>query len=198
MANAYFADGDANATLAKLAATADGVLVSVETVSDFQLHPGDALNLRLQSTVDHQYHVVPLTFVGVVREFPTAPKDSFLVANAAYVAKATGSEAHEVVLVRASDPAATAHALKSVLVSDPALNVTELGEVRSLISSSLTAVSQLALTKVELAFGLILIGAAAASSSDLASPSGIARWPSLQRSVRPPRRSAHFFDPRRP
>ena len=55
MANAYFANGDANAMLAKLAATADGVLVSEETVSDFQLHPGDALNLRLQSTVNHQY-----------------------------------------------------------------------------------------------------------------------------------------------
>jgi putative ABC transport system permease protein len=156
MANPYFANGDANATLAKLAATADGVLVSDETVSDFQLHPGDVLNLRLQSTADHQYHVVPFTFVGVVREFPTAPKDSFLVANAAYVAKETGSAAHEVVLVRAS-----AHALKSVLASDPALKVTELGEVRSLISSSLTAVSLSALTKVELAFGLMLIGAAA-------------------------------------
>src|SRR5271165_327570 len=105
--------------------------------------------------------VVPFTFVGVVREFPTAPKDSFLVANAAFVGKATGSEAHEVVLVRASDPGATAHALKSVLASDPALKVTELGEVRSLISSSLTAVSLSALTKVELAFGLVLIGAAA-------------------------------------
>jgi len=161
MADAYFANDDAGATLAKLAATPDGALVSEETVSDFQLHPGDALNLRLQSTVDHQYHVVPFRFVGVVREFPTAPKDSFLVANAAYVAKETGSAAHEVVLVRASNPAATAHALKSVLASDPALKVTELGEVRSLISSSLTAVSLSALTKVELVFGLILIGAAA-------------------------------------
>src|ERR1700721_1661901 len=43
---------------------------------------------------------------------------------------------------RASDPAATARALKSVLASDPALKVTELGEVRSLISSSLTGVGQ--------------------------------------------------------
>ena len=87
MANAYFANGDAKAALAKLAATPDGVLVSEETVNDFQLNQGDKLNLRLQSAVDHQYHVVPFTFVGVVREFPTAPKDSFLVANAVYVAK---------------------------------------------------------------------------------------------------------------
>ena len=82
MANVYFANGDAKAALATLAATPDGILVSEETVNDFQLNQGDKLNLRLQSAVDHQYHVVPFTFVGVVREFPTAPKDSFLVANA--------------------------------------------------------------------------------------------------------------------
>jgi putative ABC transport system permease protein len=51
--------------------------------------------------------------------------------------------------------------LKSVLASDPALKVTELGEVRSLISSSLTGVSLSALASVELVFGLLLIGAAA-------------------------------------
>ena len=124
MANAYFANGDANAALATLAATPDGILVSEETVNDFQLNQGDKLNLRVQSAVDHQYHVVPFTFVGVVREFPTAPKDSFLVANAVYVAKATGSDAREVVLVRSPDPAATAQDLKSVLASDPALKVT--------------------------------------------------------------------------
>jgi hypothetical protein len=28
----------------------------------------------------------------VVREFPTAPKDSFLIANASYIAKVTGGE----------------------------------------------------------------------------------------------------------
>ena len=161
IANAYFANGDAHATLDNLASTPDGVLVSEETVNDFQLRQGDTLNLRLQSAVDHQYHVVPFTFIGVVREFPTAPKDSFLVANAAYVARATGSDAHEVVLVRSSSPASTAGDLKSVLAADPALKVTELGEVRSLICSSLTAVSLSALTKVELVLGLALIGAAA-------------------------------------
>jgi putative ABC transport system permease protein len=98
--------------------------------------------------------------LSLPRRAAVHPHRIFLVANAAYVAKETGSPAQEVVLVRASDPAATAHALKSVLASDPALKVTELGEVRSLISSSLTAVSLSALTKVELAFGLMLIGAA--------------------------------------
>jgi putative ABC transport system permease protein len=64
------------------------------------------------------------------------------------------------VLVRATDPAAAAM-LKSALPSDPALKVTALGEVRSLISSSLTSVNLAGLTRLELAFGLALVGAAA-------------------------------------
>ena len=161
IANAYFTNRDASATLAKLAGTPEGVLVSEETVRDFQLQPGDTVNLRLQSAADHQYHMVPFTFVGIAREFPTAPKDSFLVANEAYIAKSTGADAHEVVLVRSSDPAATAARLKSALASDPALKVTGLGEVRSLISSSLTAVNLSALTRFELVYGLAMIAAAA-------------------------------------
>src|SRR5208337_2575943 len=119
-----------------------------------------------------KYHVVPFTFVGIVREFPTAPKDSFLVANAVYVAKATGSDAREVVLVRSKDPAATARDLKFALASDPSLTVTSLGEVRSLISSSLTAVSLSALTEVGLGFAerhrtFAILTALGASASQL-------------------------------
>jgi putative ABC transport system permease protein len=47
--NAYFANRDAAGTLKTLATTPDGVLVSEETVQDFQLQPGDTINLRLQS-----------------------------------------------------------------------------------------------------------------------------------------------------
>jgi len=159
MANAYFNNRDAKTTLRSLAATRNGVLVSEETVQDFQLQAGDTVNLRLQSA-DHQYHVVPFTFIGVASEFPTAPKDSFLVANSDYIAAATATDAHEVVLVRASDASAAA-TLKSLLAADHALKVTALGEVRSLISSSLTSVTLAGLTRVEVAFGLALVGAAA-------------------------------------
>ena len=102
MSDAFFGGGSSARTLAALASARDGVLVSEETVSDFQLQPGDTLNLQLQSAADHQYHVVPFRFVGVAREFPTAPRDSFLVANADYIAEKTGDAAAEIVLMRAS------------------------------------------------------------------------------------------------
>lgn len=158
MSNAYFAGGNARETLSALAGQPDGVLVSEETVRDFQLQPGDLLNLRLQSAGDHQYHVVPFHFVGVVREFPTAPKDSFLVANAAYVAQQTGTGEPETVLMRSTgDPSALAAEVQKVISPLTGAKVTDIGSTQKLISSSLTAVDLHGLTVLELTFAVFLV-----------------------------------------
>ncbi len=162
LAGAYFANGSVKATLAALRRHEDGILVSEETVRDFQLHRGDRLNLRLQLAADHQYHVVPFRFVGVAREFPTAPKDSFLVANAAYLARQTGDPASRVVLMRtAADPAAVAGHARQVVAGLRGATVSEIGQTEQLIGSSLTAVDLRGLTRIELAFALLLIGGVA-------------------------------------
>ncbi len=77
----------------RLAQRPDNLLVSAETVKDFQLSPGDNLNLRIQDAKTKTLRTVPFHYAGIVKEFPTAPKDSFFVANASYVAQATGSDA---------------------------------------------------------------------------------------------------------
>jgi putative ABC transport system permease protein len=138
------------------------VLVSEETVRGFQLQVGDQLNLRLQSAADHRYHAIPFHFVGVVREFPTAPKDSFLVANAGYVAKQTGTDAAEVVLLRTSgDPAEVAARARTVVASLPGPKVTDIGSTARIISSSLTAVDLHGLTRLELGFAVLMVAGAA-------------------------------------
>ena len=76
-----------------LARDPSAILVSAETVKDYQLHPGDTLNLRLQNGRTKQLTTVPFHYEGVAKEFPTAPKDSFFVANQSYVAARTGSDA---------------------------------------------------------------------------------------------------------
>ncbi|ANL57313.1 ABC transporter permease [Rhizobium phaseoli] len=160
MSDAYFADGDARAMLTDLAQTPDGVLVSQETVNDYQLSRGDSINLRLQNAADHQYHVVPFHIMGVVREFPTAPKDSFLVANAAYIAQQTGSAVSEIVLLRSSgDPARVALAARNAIASLPGLKVSQIGDAVALIGSSLTAVDLAGLTGLELVFALVMLAA---------------------------------------
>lgn len=162
VADAYFANHDAKGTLALLQRTPDGVLVAEETVKDFQLKLGDELNLRLQNTADHQYRTVRFHFIGTVREFPTAPKDSFLVANAAYLASQTGSNSAEVTLLRTSgNIEAVGRAARALADKVSGMNVTTLGETQSIISSSLTAVDLRQLTQLELGFSVLLIAAIA-------------------------------------
>ena len=159
--DAYFASKNAIATMKTLASRPDGVLVSQETVNDFQLAVGDMIKLRLQDNQTHRYKAIPFTFVGVALEFPTAPKDSFLVANASYVAAQTGLSAHEVLLVRArDDPQRLASAIRHILGSASAYSVTDLGSALHIIASSLTAVDLGRLTTAEIGFAVILLVAA--------------------------------------
>lgn len=161
LSDAYFSGGNAAATLAKLAATRDGVLLSEETAQDFQLEQGDTINLRLMNTRDHQYHPLPFKFIGVAREFPTAPKDSFLVANASYIAEKTGSAASEYVLMRAKgDPVKLSAQASTLFASDPSMKITNVGQAAHLIGSSLTAIDLAGLTTIELVFAVVMAAAA--------------------------------------
>ena len=161
LSNAFFANNNARLTMQKLAARPDGVLLSQETVNDFQLKLGDLVNLRLQNSKDHQYHPVPFHFIGVVREFSTAPKDSFILANEGYVASQTGEPAREVVLIRGNvPPAQLAKSIEPIAATLPGARVTDLGSVLKSISSSLTAVDLHGLTWIELSFAILLIAGA--------------------------------------
>ena len=162
MSNAYFSGGSAAEILNRLAKTTDGVLVSEETVSDFQLKLGDTINLRLMNASDHQYHAVPFKFIGVAREFPTAPKDSFLVANASYIARMTGTPVSEYALIRTNgDVEKVVSEVQSALADSPALQIKDIGSVSHIIGSSLTAVDMSSLTKIELTFAIIMAASTA-------------------------------------
>jgi putative ABC transport system permease protein len=161
MSNAYFGNNDAAATLASLKNTPDGVLVSDETVGDFQLKEGGVINLRLQFANDHAYHVVPFKFVGIAREFPTAPKDSFLIVNAAYVAAKTGFPESEIVLIKSSiAPPTLAANLRDITKNKSGLVISDISEAVHRIGSSLVAVDLRSLTALELAFALPLAAGA--------------------------------------
>jgi putative ABC transport system permease protein len=161
MSNAYFGNGDAQASLEALRRNPDGVLVSDETVVDFQLESGDTINLRLQNAADQQYHTIPFRFAGIVREFPTAPRDSFLVANADYVAKMTGNSGAEIVLMKATGKTAEVRRRAADIAKDlPGAKVRDITEARRLIGSSLTAVGLRGLTRLELTYAVVLAACA--------------------------------------
>jgi putative ABC transport system permease protein len=153
------------AALASLAAIPDGVLLSAETLHDYQLRPGDLVRLRLQTGSDQQYRPVDFHVVGLVTEFPTAPKDSFIVANAGYLAAQTQSAAVSTYLMSSTDPVRTATALRPQLTGTGA-QVQDVVSARSTVTtvSGLAAADLAGLARLELAFGLAL----AVASSGLA------------------------------
>jgi putative ABC transport system permease protein len=159
--DAYFAGGSARSLMAELAARPDGVLVSAETVHDFQLSPNDRVTLRLQDVRTHEYTDVQFRYVGVANEFPTAPSDSFLVANATYIAKHTGSDAVGAFLLDTSGSSPNTVARRVRAVTGTTATVTDIDTSRRIVGSSLTAVDLSGLTRVELAFALALAAASA-------------------------------------
>jgi putative ABC transport system permease protein len=158
----YFQGGTARQLMDTLATQKDSVLVSAETVRDFQLHLGDQLRLRLQDGRTTQLVTVPFRYAGVVTEFPTAPSDSFLVANADYVAEKTGNGTVGAFLVDTGGTDVTGVAARVRSLLGPAAVVTDLAHTRATIGSSLTAVDLTGLRTIELGFGVVLAAAAGA------------------------------------
>ncbi|UTI66271.1 ABC transporter permease [Paraconexibacter antarcticus] len=158
--NGWFVGGSARQLMRTLQARPDNLLVSQETVKDFQLRPGDTIRLRLQDGVTKQLKTIPFHYVGVAKEFPTAPKDSFLIANQSYIAKTTGSAAVGTLLVQTdgTSPATVAARIRKQVGTSAA--VTDIVTQRKVVGSNLTAVELGGLTTVELGFALILAIAA--------------------------------------
>ena len=158
--DAYFQGGSAAQLMNVLAANPDAVLVSAETVQDFQLNPGDLLNLRIQDDTTKKMRTIPFHYAGIVNEFPTAPRDSFLVANANYLAQQTGSDAVGAFLIDTGgrNQPAVAAALRHEVGTRA--TVTDISYVRAEVGSSLTSVNLAGLTRLELTFAVLLAAAA--------------------------------------
>jgi putative ABC transport system permease protein len=158
--NGWFQGGTASSLMNDLKKHPDGALLAAETVKDFQLHKGDLVKLRLQNGQTKQFKTIPFHYIGVALEFPTAPTDSFIVANSDYVAKQTGSNAVGTFLLQTdgTNPGTVAgHVRKQVGTT---AQVTDIVNQRKIIGSNLTAVELSGLTRVELGFALVLAAAA--------------------------------------
>jgi putative ABC transport system permease protein len=157
--DAFTPGSSVTAALAALARTPDGVLLSQETLHDYQLRAGDQVRLRLRDRtgayVAHTFHVV-----GVVTEFATAPRDSFILANRGYLAAATGVSAVQTLLVRTDHPATVAASIQA----PPTALVNDITAPRVAVpsASGLAAGSLAGLARLILAFGLLLAVTSAA------------------------------------
>lgn len=158
--DSYFIGGGAQTMLGRLKNTPDGILVSKETITDYSLKVDDLLRLRVLDHRSGRFHIVPFHVVGTVQEFPSAPRDSFMVANLAYLQKADRAGGPNVVFVNASeDPAAVATRVTTA-TKGFGVSVKDIRQQSVQTVSSITTVDLTGISRLEQAFAIVLAAAA--------------------------------------
>jgi putative ABC transport system permease protein len=159
--DSFFTGISAPNALRALATRPDGVLVSQETAQTYLLTPGTLIRLRVQFASDHRYHVVPFHFVGIVREFPTAPHDSFFITNASYIARVTGDTSAQILLIHTSAaPPGVARAIVPMVSPLSGISVRSVDQQLTATLTGLSAIDLSGLTRLELTLALLLAAAA--------------------------------------
>ncbi|WP_131746145.1 hypothetical protein [Frankia sp. Cppng1_Ct_nod] len=108
-----------------MALVLDTIMVSAERVKDCQLHAGDPVTLRLRDERTQSLTKVTFHYGGIVKEFPTAPKDSFFVTNADYVAQMTANPTVGAFLITGDNTAAPQLASRLRDVARPGTVITD-------------------------------------------------------------------------
>jgi putative ABC transport system permease protein len=179
--DSYFLDGSADQMMSRLASTRDGILVSLETITDYSLHRGDLLRLRVLDQRTGRFRVAPFHVVGTVQEFPSAPRDSFMVANLGYLERLTHSGPNVVFAKTAGSPttvaAQVAAATRSLGVEVKNVDQQAAQTVTSITTVDLTGISHLeeffAVVLVAAATGLFVLTAVAERRHELATMTAI-------------------------
>lgn len=158
--DSYFVGSSAAQAMRSLATTRDGLLVSKETITDYSLKRGDLVKLRVLDHATGHFVVTPFHVAGVVQEFPSAPKDSFMVANLVYLQEVAHDSGPNVTFARTSgDPAMVGRRVAAATAASGA-TVTTIREQTQRTTSSITTVDFTAISHIEQAFAVILAAAA--------------------------------------
>lgn len=152
LSDSFFQDTTARAAMQALAGQPDAILVSAETAKDYSIVVGDRIRIRIPDA-HGQLREVDFHMAGIALEFPTAPKDAFLVANLDYVARQTANPAISFVLA-ASTGDASAAALGQRLGSG--WTVSDLRSVTSRLANSVTSVDLTALVSLDVGFAIVI------------------------------------------
>ena len=152
LSNSFFQDTTSSAAMQALATQPDAIFVSAETAKDYSIVAGDRIRIRIPDA-HGRLREVDFRMAGIALEFPTAPKDAFLVANLDYVARQTGNPAISFVLASASgDPSAVA--LGGRLGAG--WTVTDLRSASARLANTVTSVDLAALVTLDVGFAIVI------------------------------------------
>jgi putative ABC transport system permease protein len=158
--DSYFLGAGVSETLARLRARPDGILVSKETIGDYSLALGDLLKLRVLNHRTGRFAVVPFHVAGVVQEFPSAPRDSFMVTNLSYLQAADrGGGPNVVFAATTADPASVARRVAAA-TSGAGTSVKDIRQQAAQTASSITAVDLGGIRDIEEIFAIVLAAGA--------------------------------------
>jgi putative ABC transport system permease protein len=148
--NAFTPGSSIAGVLSAMARRSDGVLLAAETIQSYQLHQGDLINLRVLDALTGKYVAVPFHVVGTIKEFPTAPKDSFIVANLTYLQHVTHDTSISTFLISSTNPPQTATSLRKSLgvgwqVNDIVSSRTAVTTISGLAATDLSGLARLEL-----------------------------------------------------
>jgi putative ABC transport system permease protein len=158
--DSYFLGSSVDQILARLRAQRDAILVSRETITDYGLNVGDLLRLRVLDRRTGKLRIAPFHVAGIVQEFPSAPRDSFMVANLAYLEEVTHGNGPNVVFAKTNaNPSAVA---RRVLAATRSTGVTvkDITTQTAQTVSSITTVDLAGITRIEELFAIVLASVA--------------------------------------
>jgi putative ABC transport system permease protein len=159
--DSYFLGGGTDQMMGRLASTPDGILVSLETINDYSLHPGDLLRLRVLDQSTGRFRIAPFHVIGTVQEFPSAPRDSFMVANLSYLNQLTHSGPNVVFARTSGSPAAVASRVAEA-TAPLGTEVKNLDQQMAQTVTSITNVDLTGISHLEEVFAIVLVAAAMA------------------------------------
>jgi len=188
LSNGFFQGTTATAAMQALVNQPDAIFVSAETAKDYSIVPGDRIRIRAPDA-SGQLHEIDFHMAGIALEFPTAPKDAFLVANLDYVARQSGNGAISFILARASGEPSGASLGERL---GPTWNVTDLRSTDARLANSVTSVDLAALVSLDVGFAILiaslgvalfLLAGLSERKRELATLSAIGAEPSQLRAV---------------
>ncbi|MHB8375498.1 MAG: ABC transporter permease [Dehalococcoidia bacterium] len=191
--DSFLVGASANTMLSKLQATPNGVLVSRDLATTFNILVGDPVLVRL-STGTGTYKDVRLQAVGIFKQFPTSSQDSDLVMNRAFMAQARGTTGADFYLVRADGTQAgatrVANEIKGLFTSTAPAQVQDLTTTLATDQSTLTSLNLSGLGAIEgiftlviafAGFGIFLLSAIAERAKEFSTMRAIGAAPSQLR-----------------
>ncbi|MGZ6299787.1 MAG: FtsX-like permease family protein [Candidatus Limnocylindria bacterium] len=159
--DSYFIGGSADQMMNRLASTPNGILVSKETITDYSLSPGSLLRLRVLDQQTGRFRVAPFHVVGTVQEFPSAPRDSFMVTNLDYLNQLTHSSPN-VVFAKTSGSLPAVASRVAAATRSLGTEVKNIDQQAAQTVTSITTVDLTGISHLEEVFAIVLVAAATA------------------------------------